>query len=389
MVLWVDLHRPRRFNSLDLHPQITEQLQKLVASGDIPHLLFYGPPGGGKKTRINAFLAELFGPAVEKPRVTQRMIETKSKKIEISSLVSPHHVEINPSDAGNSDTIVVQDVIKELATLPQLSKTFANKSSTSTTATTTTTTTTTTSTAMVDNDDDNGTTKTKKAPPTYKVVVLHEVDRLSTDAQHGLRRTMEVCTQSCRIILCTDSATKVTAPLKSRCFLIRVPSPTDIKIHEILTRILQYQQQTIPAQVLLDIVEHADGNLRRAILSLESTCLASMTTTLTVKAKLPDWELMIFAIAALIVKAQSPSQLLIVRSQLYQLLTACIPADVILHRLTLALSAQVGALAGHSIVRWAAFYDERLGNSAKSVVHLEAFVSKAMSAIIYEQELSK
>lgn len=405
MVLWVDLHRPRRFAGLDLHPAITTQLLKLVESGDIPHLLFYGPPGGGKKTRINAFLYELFGPAVEKVRVTQRIVEGKSKKVEISSLQSPFHTEINPSDAGSSDTLVVQDVIKDIAQTHSVTQKFGAKSIHKKNVASTTNTTTmgddndnTTTTTM----NDTTTTNDKKSPPPYKIVVLHEVDQLSTDAQHGLRRTMELYTKTCRLILSTDSLTHITAPLKSRCFLIRIPSPDDIEVSRILTLILKRQNVTLAPHIVNSIVEHCEGNLRRAILCLESTYISSLstsaaltpspnTTTSTSLIKLPDWELLIASIAVLILQQQTPSQLLLIRTHLYDLLTGCIPPDTILTHLTLQLCNKLSTStsACHSIIRWAAYYDQRLSYAAKSVVHLEAFVSKCMAVITYENEFNK
>ena len=37
-----------------------------ASAGDFPHLLFCGPSGAGKKTRISAFLRDLYGPGVDK-----------------------------------------------------------------------------------------------------------------------------------------------------------------------------------------------------------------------------------------------------------------------------------------------------------------------------------
>ena len=34
------------------HQEQAEHLGKLVTGGDFPHLLVYGPPGAGKKTRV-------------------------------------------------------------------------------------------------------------------------------------------------------------------------------------------------------------------------------------------------------------------------------------------------------------------------------------------------
>ena len=62
------------------------------------------------------------------------------------------------------------------------------------------------------------------------VVVINEADLLSRDAQAALRRTMEKYMSNMRIILCANSTSRLIAPIKSRCLLIRVaaPSPEEV-----------------------------------------------------------------------------------------------------------------------------------------------------------------
>jgi len=60
--------------------------------------------------------------------------------------------------------------------------------------------------------------------------VLNEVDRLSKDAQHALRRTMEKYVAVCRLVLCCNSTCKVIEPIRSRCLPIRVAAPTNAEV---------------------------------------------------------------------------------------------------------------------------------------------------------------
>lgn len=49
-ILWTESHRPTTLEALALDPGIRKQLELYIEAGEIPHLLFDGPPGCGKTT---------------------------------------------------------------------------------------------------------------------------------------------------------------------------------------------------------------------------------------------------------------------------------------------------------------------------------------------------
>ena len=61
-MLWVDKHRPLALEKLKFHDELSEQLKRISSPevvGNMSHLLFYGPSGAGKKTRVHALLREV------------------------------------------------------------------------------------------------------------------------------------------------------------------------------------------------------------------------------------------------------------------------------------------------------------------------------------------
>ena len=156
-MLWVDKYRPHTLDKFQhANADIATHLKRLVADGDCPHLLFYGVSGAGKKTLALAVLREIFGPSVEKVKVEGKTwkLEQGDRKIEVelTTLSSNYHVEMNPSDVGTKDRYVVQEVIKDMAR-----------------------------SRPIDAAGERG----------FKVLLLNEVDRLSKEAQRRSRQTWQ------------------------------------------------------------------------------------------------------------------------------------------------------------------------------------------------------
>lgn len=44
---WIEKYRPKSLNDISYQSDSIQMLQKSLQSGNLPHLLFYGPPGTG------------------------------------------------------------------------------------------------------------------------------------------------------------------------------------------------------------------------------------------------------------------------------------------------------------------------------------------------------
>jgi replication factor C subunit 3/5 len=393
MVLWVEKYRPNQLSKLELHSEINERLIQLIDNPDFPHLLLYGPSGGGKCTRIHALLRSIYGRSVDKQRVQNKQIKIKSKVIDISCISSNYHIEINPSDVGLSDRFIISEVIKEIAQTQNVSTVAQSNNNNEDNSISTIT------LSEKKLRDDNS-MAIDSSPATssrnFKIVVLNEADKLSMQAQQALRRTMEKYTSTCRLILVCESLSRVIAPLRSRCLPVRVPAPTEPQISKILLNIAAKESLKVPESLALRIASESERNLRRAILMLEalkvkaavptnnnsnSSNVTSISSELDNDTKIakPDWQQFIDGIAKLICAEQSALQLNLIRGKLYELLVNCIPPDVILKALVSALLKRVDDQIKHEIVQTAAQYDHRMAQGSKPIFHLEAFIAKFMA----------
>ena len=113
----------------------------------------------------------------------------------------------------------------------------------------------------------------------FKILVLDEADNMTSDAQSALRRTMEKYSETCRFILCCNYSGRIIEPIQSRCALFRFTPLPDEKIVENLHRIAKNEGLKFTESGLKSIVDVAEGDLRKAINTLQAA--SSMSKGIT------------------------------------------------------------------------------------------------------------
>lgn len=90
--LWFDKYHPKKIQELDYNKDVSELLKTISTNTDFAHMIFYGPEGAGKKTRIRAFLQEIYGNGVHKISTEMRELKVNSTKVEYMIVSSPYHI---------------------------------------------------------------------------------------------------------------------------------------------------------------------------------------------------------------------------------------------------------------------------------------------------------
>jgi len=112
----------------------------------------------------------------------------------------------------------------------------------------------------------------------FKIILLDEMDGMTTDAQNALKRVMERYASNVRFIITANDRSKIIYPLQSRCanyFFTKLDSAT---ISTLLKTILSREDISHPSDVDLgQFISHYNGDVRRTITELQAA-LASGTS---------------------------------------------------------------------------------------------------------------
>jgi len=305
---------------------------------NLPNLLFHGKDGSGKKSLIRLFLRRIFGKDLKSLKVKYQIKGYGSNNLEIDINQSLYHIEIYPNGTG-LDKYLVQEVIKE----------YASKRN-----------------VVLNNDR------------SFKVIWIHNVQNLSYYAQTALRCTMEKYSSNCKFILSGNQLSKIIEPLRSRCLMVRIPSPKEDDIMRVLLKISLNEKKMLDIRSYDEIIKNSNNNIKDAIIFLEMTY-----NNILIKVSWKDYLSEIIIIMNKSLKKQLVgANIERIRFILYKIFITNIDGTTIIKELLNQLLENFHKYnLTYEIVELCTKYENSLSKGKRSIIHLEAFIYNVLYLI--------
>jgi replication factor C subunit 3/5 len=334
---FIDKYRPYELKESFFHKDIYDFLENISKDNDLPHIIFCGPNGSGKKTMIKLFLTMLFNKDVvnKLKTVSYDVNASNNKPTKEKIKQSDYHIVIEPKNT-NYDKYLIHDIVREYAQRQSLGVFKNNRN--------------------------------------FKIININNIDNMSYYAQTSLRRTMEQQTEICRFVMSCTTICKIIKPLRSRCMCIRVPSPDKIDIYEYLLKICVKEGMIDQMKNVHTIVNSCNGNLKTALWNLEFAKYKIDIKT--------DYSSGINTVIELILEA-SLENIIIIRKILNNLMITTIDHSTILTDIIIKLCslkdlddkskgeiAEIGAISSYSLLK-----------SRRKIIQFDMFITNAIKII--------
>ena len=337
-------------NVTDFINTVKNESSNTQSYSNFPHLLLYGPPGGGKGHLVNMLLEKIYDKSVNNIKeVEYTVVGYGNSKTKVDIKQSNYHIIVEPNNNG-FDKYLIQEIVQEYARR-QMLNIF----------------------------------RTKKK---FKIVLVDTVDNLSYYAQASLRRTMEKYVNNCKFILLSHQLSNVIEPLRSRCLCIRIPLANDETIFQALFNVTISQNYSIPLKQYNNIIEKCDNHIEKAIWLLQLHVM-----------KIPyivNWLLYIQKIVDLVSKINLKMKkkpylesLAKIRNLLYNVFITNIDPQVIIKEIMNCLLLKTNNIELKAkIIEATSEFEFRLSSGKRHVLHLEAYIHSLIYLINIKDDKS-
>ena len=166
---------------LPIPPSVLQRLSYFIQTRKIPHLLFHGNSGTGKRTIVNQFIREIY----------QNDLKQMESNVMYVNCAHEKGIQFIRGEIKTFARINVQNTPLPMGATTQT------------------------------------TTSYYSPQEMFKIIVLQNADKLTIDAQSALRRSIEIYSHNTRFFIIVENIQKIMNPILSRFCEIYIPDRMD------------------------------------------------------------------------------------------------------------------------------------------------------------------
>jgi DNA polymerase III delta prime subunit len=238
---WLSIHAPRTFDELAVPKSVRDALLSASLAPEPPHLLITGPAGVGKTTAWRLVARQMLGPGWQ---ATTHILQARDL-VRQSGAMSKFEEFLRPGGAGSADTLAGR------LSLDAYDRRIIT---------------------AAEGDIAPAGIEIEITPgriPVSRLIVIEDADHLGGIRQAYLRRMMETVGSASRFILVARAPSRLIDALRSRTRMIRIPGTERDVVITTMEGISTAESIEVDQGVLGDVAYIAEGNLRKAIFTLE------------------------------------------------------------------------------------------------------------------------
>ena len=238
---WLSTHAPRTFDELAVSAGVRDALVGASLAAEPPHLLITGPAGVGKTAAWRLVARQMLGPGWQ---ATTHVLQARDLA-RTRGAMAKFEGFLRPGGSGSADTLAGR------MSLDAYDRGIIR---------------------AAEGDLAPAGAEIEIQPgqvPVSRLLVIEDADHLGGIRQAYLRRMMETVGVASRFILVARAPSRLIDAIRSRTRMVRIPSTERDVVIETMRSLAAKEAAEVDDGVLGDLAYVSEGNLRKALFTLE------------------------------------------------------------------------------------------------------------------------